>query len=59
MNLSWKVLDGGRAGASAAQVKRVDYFVPVLGKGAEMLTGDHEEMATKLVEMLKAKGGLK
>src|SRR6201997_1536619 len=32
------------AGAAAAKVKRTDYFVPVLGKGAEMLQGSGEEM---------------
>ncbi len=46
-------------GEAGAKVHRMNYFVPVLGKGAEMLEGDNEEMAGKLVEMLKAKGGLK
>jgi electron transfer flavoprotein beta subunit len=51
-------VDAGAVGEGAAKVKRVDYFVPVLGKGAEMLEGDHEEIAGKLIELLKAKGGL-
>jgi len=42
-----------------AQVKRVDYFVPDLGEGAEMLEGSDEEIIAKLIELLKAKGGLK
>ncbi len=42
-----------------AQVKRVDYFVPELGEGAEMLEGSDEEIIAKLIELLKAKGGLK
>jgi electron transfer flavoprotein beta subunit len=36
----------------------VDYFVPTLGKGAEMLQGDREEVIAKLIELMKAKGGL-
>ena len=46
-------------GAAGARVKRLDYFVPELGEGAEMLEGDTEEIIAKLVELLKAKGGLK
>ena len=46
-------------GAAAAGVKRVDYFVPELGEGAEMLEGSTEEIAEKLIELLKAKGGIK
>ena len=36
----------------------LDYFVPALGKGAEMLEGDQEEIIGKLIELMKAKGGL-
>jgi len=46
-------------GASAAKVKREDYFVPTLGKGAEILQGSREEIVQKLVTLLKDKGGLK
>jgi electron transfer flavoprotein beta subunit len=46
-------------GAAAAKVTRTDYFVPVLGKGAEMLQGTGEEMADKVIELMKAKGGLR
>jgi len=49
----------GAVGGAAAKVKRVDYFAPPLGKGAEMLGGSREEIIDKLIEMLKAKGGLK
>jgi electron transfer flavoprotein beta subunit len=51
-------LDPGAVGEAAAKVKRVDYFVPALGKGAEILKGSREENIDKLVELLKAKGGL-
>ena len=52
-------IDPGAVGQSAAKVKRVDYFVPALGKGAEMLAGTREENIEKLVELVAAKGGLK
>ncbi|MFZ5564552.1 MAG: electron transfer flavoprotein subunit beta/FixA family protein [Thermodesulfobacteriota bacterium] len=52
-------VDAGSVGAGAAALKKIDYFVPALGKGAEMLEGSPEEIADKLVEILKAKGGLK
>ena len=52
-------LDPGAAGANAAKVKRVDYFVPALGKGAEMLQGSREENIEKVFELLEAKGGLR
>ena len=46
-------------GAAGARLKRVDYFVPALGAGAEILEGSTEEIIEKLVELLKAKGGIK
>jgi electron transfer flavoprotein beta subunit len=52
-------VDPGVVGQDAAKVKRVDYFVPVQGKGAEMLEGSREEVIDKLVELVAAKGGLK
>jgi electron transfer flavoprotein beta subunit len=52
-------IDPATVGQAAAKVKRVDYFVPTLGKGAEMLQGTREENIDKLVELVAAKGGLK
>ena len=52
-------IDAGSVGSAGARVKRVDYFVPVLGEGAEILEGSMEEVADKLIELLKAKGGIK
>lgn len=53
------VLDTCTVGDAAAKVKRMDYFVPVLMKQAEMLQGSLEDMAEKVVGLVKAKGGLK
>jgi electron transfer flavoprotein beta subunit len=52
-------LDAATVGDAGAKVKRLDYFVPDMGEGAEMLEGSTEEIIEKLVELLKAKGGLK
>jgi len=52
-------IDGSNVGEAAAKVKRVDYFVPSLGKGAEMLHGSREENIDKVLELVAAKGGLK
>lgn len=52
-------LAAGAIGAAGAKVKRIDYFVPRMGDGAEILNGSAEEIAVKLVELLKAKGGIK
>lgn len=46
-------------GKKAARIKKQDYFVPELGKGAEILEGNNDEIAAKVIELLKAKGGLK
>jgi len=51
-------LEEGAAGEAAAKVKRLDYFVPPAGKGAEMLEGSREEIIDRLMELMKAKGGL-
>ncbi len=45
-------------GEAGAGTRRVDYFVPDPGEGAQMLEGSTDEIIEKLVEMLKAKGGL-
>ena len=52
-------VDPSTVGGKAAKVKRVDYFVPALGKGAEMLDGSREENIEKVIELMAAKGGLK
>jgi electron transfer flavoprotein beta subunit len=51
-------LAAGSVGAVGAKVKRVDYFVPPMGEGAEMLEGSSDEIAEKLIELLKSKGGI-
>jgi len=52
-------IDPGAVREAAAKVKRLDYFVPALGKGAEMLAGSREENADRVLELVAAKGGLK
>ncbi len=52
-------VETGLVGDAGAKVRRLDYFVPALGKGAEMLHGSNEEMADQLIEMLRTKGGLR
>lgn len=49
----------GEVGEAHAKVRRVDYFVPEVGGGAEMIEGSTEEVANKLVDLLKAKGGIR
>jgi len=52
-------LEPSAVGGAAAKVKRVDYFIPALGKGAEILHGSREENIDKVLELVAAKGGLK
>jgi len=52
-------VDAGEVGERAAKVKRVDHFAPPVGKGAEMLEGSREEKVDQLIELVRAKGGLK
>ena len=49
----------GMSADAAGKVRREGYFVPAQGKGAEMLQGSAEEMADKMMELMRAKGGLK
>ncbi len=49
----------GSVGEAAAKVKRLDYFVPPLGEGAEILEGSTDDIVDRLVELLKSKGGIK
>jgi len=51
--------NAGEIGAAAAKVTRVDYFLPVLGKGARMLDKSREENAEEVLQLIAAKGGLK
>lgn len=46
------------ASTLTARTKRIVYFVPEKGEGPEMLEGSNEEIIPKLLEILKAKGGL-
>ncbi len=46
-------------GRGGAMLKRLDYFLPDPGEGAEILEGNREEIIDKLMEMLKSKGGFK
>ena len=52
-------LDANAVGKAAAKVERLDYFVPALGKGAEMLQGSQDEIADQVLELVKAKGGFR
>jgi electron transfer flavoprotein beta subunit len=52
-------LNPGGLGSAGARVRRVDYFVPAAGAGAQMLTGSTSELAAQLVDILRTKGGLK
>ena len=52
-------IDAANVGEAGARVKRIDYFVPELGEGAEILEGSSDEIAEKLIDLLKAKGGIK
>jgi electron transfer flavoprotein beta subunit len=49
----------GALAETGAPVKRVDYFVPALGKGAEMIEGSTDEKVNKIIELIKTKGGFK
>jgi electron transfer flavoprotein beta subunit len=51
-------VDASSVGEAGAKVKREDYFVPAVGKSAEILQGSGAEIIDKLVELMKANGGL-
>ena len=52
-------LENNSVGEAASKVRRMDYFIPALTKGAEMLHGSREENANKVLELVAARGGLK
>ena len=51
-------VDPNNVGEAGAKVKRQDYFVPAVGRGAEILEGSSDEIADKLIQLMKAKGGM-
>jgi len=59
MNAASLGIDPAAVGTANAGVKRVDYFVPPAGAGADILQGSTAEIAVKLLDLLKAKGGIK
>ncbi len=52
-------IDPSTVGSAGARVARRDYFVPPAGAGAEMIEGKTGEVAERLVELLRAKGGIR
>lgn len=50
---------GGTVGKDGAKVTRLDYFIPAVGAGAEILSGSREEMIDKVIELVRSNGGLK
>ena len=49
-------LDPATVGEDGAKVRKVDYFVPDLGEGAEILQGSREEIADQLLARLRSRG---
>ena len=47
-------IDPGAVGQDAAKVKRLDYFVPALGKGAEVMKGSREQNIDELIGLLQS-----
>ena len=52
-------LTAGAVGKAAAKVKRLNYFVPATGPGAQMLEGKTEVLVEKVIELVRARGGLR
>jgi len=52
-------IEKSAVGEAAAKVRRLDYFVPAQGVGAEILSGNREQNAERVLELVAAKGGLK
>jgi electron transfer flavoprotein beta subunit len=51
-------VDPSVVGKNAAKVKPLDYFVPAMGKGAEVMKGSRERNIDELIGLLQTKGGL-
>lgn len=51
-------IDASTIGEAGAKIKKADYFVPAKGEGADMLAGSTDQIIVKLIEILKANGGL-
>lgn len=51
-------VDAETAGEGASKVRRLNYFTPPAGDGADILKGTREEVVERLLDLLKAKGGL-
>jgi electron transfer flavoprotein beta subunit len=51
-------LNPQEVGVSGSDIRLEKIFLPPVGEGAEMLEGKPEEIATKVFEILKDKGGL-
>jgi electron transfer flavoprotein beta subunit len=65
-SLELPVLDAAALGVPAesvgdagARVRRVDYFVPEQRAGATMIEGGTEEIAGRIVDLLRAQGGIR
>jgi electron transfer flavoprotein beta subunit len=52
-------LEPAAVGHRAAAVQRLDYFLPSEGQGAEMLEGDEDDVVSKLIELVRTKGGVR
>jgi electron transfer flavoprotein beta subunit len=46
-------------GEAAAKVKRLNYFIPASGRGAEILRGTREQNIDQVLQLVAAKGGLR
>lgn len=51
-------VDTSSIGEAGAKIKKAGYFVPAKGEGADMLEGSTDVIIVKLIEILKANGGL-
>jgi len=52
-------LSGDDVGSSKASTTRRRYFLPVMGEGALILEGSVDKIIEKLIDLLRAKGGIK